>query len=101
MITQQEEPIKKQKQEDFELVNGEFSASEAIEIIEDLYARNINFHEIKSFSELIRYDVKDEATLARLNALKETREQARKLLQAAREDGRSLRVSSTISIEII
>jgi tyrosyl-tRNA synthetase len=101
MIALQEKSIKALKKEEFDLVDGEFSANEALEIIDDLYARNINFHEIKSFSQLIRYEAKDEATLARISELKEAKEQARKLLQAAREAGRSLRVSSTISIEII
>jgi hypothetical protein len=101
MIALQENLQETETKETFHLIGGTLSADDAMEIIDDLYAKSINFYEIKSYSELIRYEVKEKATLEQIAGLKKAREEARKLLQEAKEAGKSLRVSSGISITII
>jgi hypothetical protein len=85
----------------FELIKGQFSAEEALEIVNDLYSKKINFNERKSFSQEIRFGSKDPNLLLRINELKLSREETRKFIAEAGESGRTLQVSSTINIEIL
>lgn len=85
----------------FDLIKGKFSAEEALEIVNDLYSKKINFNELKSFSQEIRFGAKDPNLLLRINELKLSREEARKFITEAKESGRTLQVSSTINIEIL
>lgn len=87
--------------ETFDLVKGEFSHEEASEIINDLFFKKINFHEAKSFSQLIRFGVKDAHGQKRISELKLAQEQARALIAEAKESGKTVKVSSTILIELI
>jgi len=101
MIALEQKKTSTATQGTYELIKGEFSPAEASEIINEMFSKKINFHEVKSFSQLIRYGAKDEATLQRLNELKLNQQFAKDLIQEAKEAGKSLRVRSTISIEFI
>jgi len=85
----------------FDLVKGEFSPDEASEILVDLFSKKINFHEVKSFSEQIRFGTEDVKGLKRIKELKIARNSAIELIAEANKSGKSLRIYSTISIELI
>jgi len=100
MITSEKTQVEQQKGT-YDLVKGEFTLEEASEIINDLFMKKINFNEVKSFGQFVRTGAKDPATLKRIEELKTAREKAQQLLALAKSEGKSLRVESTISIELI
>lgn len=101
MIATQEKTVLEVKQENFNLIQGEFSPNDALSIVTDLYSKKINFHELKNFSQLIQFGAKDSATNHRILALKEAKKQASEFINSAKIGGRSVRVKASISIEIL
>jgi len=101
MLAVEEKRTSKVAKGTYELIKGEFSPAEASEIINGLFSQKINFHEVKSFSELIRYGTKDEDTTHRLNELRLNQQFANDFIKEARETGKQLRVRSTITIEFV
>lgn len=87
--------------ETYDLVKGDFTLEEAKEIINDLFSKKINFNEVKSFSQFVRKGAKDPDTLKRIDELKQACEDAQKLIGQAENEGKTLRVESTISIELL
>ena len=53
------------------LINGQFSANDAHEILMDLYTKNIQFNNVKNFSSQIRFGNDDQNALKRVEELKE------------------------------
>lgn len=84
-----------------ELINGHFSPEEASEIVHDLFTKKINFHEVKSFSQLIREGAEDQKSAKRIVELKADRKQAKELIDAAAASGKSIKITSTVHIELI
>jgi hypothetical protein len=101
MIAQQEKQSTTDVKAIYDLVKGDFSPAEASEIIDDLFNTKINFHERKNFSRQIRFGSDDLHGLQRIKELKMARELANGLITEAKKSGKSLRVNSTISIELI
>ncbi|MDH4091560.1 MAG: hypothetical protein OEV74_02565 [Cyclobacteriaceae bacterium] len=101
MMVTEEKQITAVENGTFDLVQGDFSPNDALEIVTDLFSMKINFHEVKSFSQLIRFGAKDPDLLQRISELKIAQKQARELINEAKESGKSVRVNSTISIELI
>lgn len=101
MIATHDNPTTELKKAIFDLVKGEFTQEEAFEIVNDLFAKKINFHESKSFSQLVRNGQSDPAEHDRISELQNSREQSSQLIAEAKKSGKSLRVSSTITIELI
>lgn len=86
---------------EFDLINGDFSVEEAMEIINHLIDKKINFHQLKSFSHEIRFGEPDQNSVKRSKELKESKMYANELIQLAKEQGGALRIKSSLSIEII
>jgi hypothetical protein len=101
MIESKEKKTQTVKKGTFDLIKGEFSPAEASEIVNDLFLKKINFHEVKSFSQLIRFDSNDPDTLQRISELKLSQRHAQELIAKARKAGQSLRINSTVIIELI
>ncbi len=101
MIAQEEKKFQEIESGVYDLVKGDFSPEEASEIVNALFSKKINFHEVKNFSQLIRFGSKDPDTTERISQLKLNQKHARKLIREARETGKTLRVNSTITIEFI
>lgn len=80
------------------LISGSFAPDEAKEILNDMLTSKINFHNIKSFRSLVRFNHPHLASEARIKELQETREQLLALVQQAEEDNLNLRIESTINI---
>lgn len=101
IATTKEKEITMLEKGTFDLVKGEFSHEDASEIVNDLFFKKINFQEVKSFSQLIRFGSKDPHTQKRISELKLAQAQARELIAEAKETGKKVRVNSTITIELI
>jgi len=83
------------------LIQGDFSPTEAQEILSHLIDKKINFHELRQFSQDIRFGIKDEASKKRIAQLKDAKEQLSKIIEEAHAGGRSLKIKSSIEIELI
>lgn len=84
-----------------DLIKGEFSPEDASEIINHLFAKKINFHERRNFSDEIRLGEVDQNSKERIQELKESKALLNEFLKYAKEQGKNLRIESTISVEII
>lgn len=101
MIELKEKAEVKDLKKTCELIKGEFSPEEASEIVYDLFSKKINFHEVKNFSKLIRKGTEDQKSNERIVELKADKNQAKELINKAAASGKSIRITSTISIELI
>jgi histidinol phosphatase-like PHP family hydrolase len=84
-----------------DLVRGEYSAEEAKEIVSNLIMQKINFHNLRDFSSRERYGKADEISLKRIEELKESRQLMFEIIEAAKEDGKAVKINSSITIELI
>ncbi|WP_296700725.1 hypothetical protein [Algoriphagus sp.] len=84
-----------------ELIKGDFSPENASEIINHLFAKKINYHERKNFSHEIRFGEVDQNSKERIMELKECKALLNDFLVQAKEQGKNLRIYSSISVEII
>jgi hypothetical protein len=82
------------------LINGEFSSSDAREIVMDLYHKNINFNKIQNFSSQVRYGEDDLLALARIEDLKDSVEQITEILMEAKNENKRLVIKSYLEIEL-
>jgi len=89
------------EKDDFTLLNGMFSPSEASDIITHLIHEKINFLKIRSLGQYIRSGSEDEWSLARIEELRHSKEAIRELLDEAKNQGKSLSIQANISIELI
>jgi hypothetical protein len=85
----------------FKLVEGEFTAADAKEILLRLIEQKISFHNLKSFSHEVRYGVKDSHSLERIEELNQTKERLILLINQAQMDGDLLSISSAIDVDIV
>jgi hypothetical protein len=85
----------------YPLVKGTFSPEDAKEITSHLISEKINFHEKKSFSNKIRFGEIDENSQVRIKELNQSRTSINELIDQAREQGKTLKIESTITIELI
>lgn len=83
------------------LIKGEFSPEEAKEIINHLFLEKINFHGVKSFSKKIRFGEEDNRSEERIIELKQSQAVLNKFIEAAREQGISVKIESSVSIELL
>ncbi len=95
--------IEKQKenQVEYDLIRGDFQADEAAEIINYMIMKKINFHEVKCFSSEIRFGKVNQASQERIKELGKAREEVKLLVEEAKRMGKTMRISSTISIDLI
>lgn len=85
----------------FDLIRGDFLPEEASELINYLIHKKIEFHEVRNFSSQIRFGKDDEASKLRLLELASTQEDIQELVSEASKQRKTLRVRSTINIELI
>lgn len=97
----EQENSKQTEKADFELIKGDFTAEEGMEILNYLIDKKISFHQLKRFGADIRFGDADEFSATRSKELKETKTSMNKFLEMAKEQGSTLRLRSSLSIEII
>jgi ERCC4-type nuclease len=84
-----------------DLVRGEYSVEDAREIITNLIHQKINFHNLKDFSSKERFGEADANSLKRIEELKQSRKQILEIIDAAKEAGKTVKINSNITIELI
>ncbi|SMG40340.1 hypothetical protein SAMN05661096_02737 [Marivirga sericea] len=82
------------------LVRGEYSAEDAREIVSNLIIQKINFHNLKDFSSKERLGKVDENSIKRIEELKESREKMLAIIDAAKAAGKTVKINSTITLEL-
>ncbi len=86
---------------DYDLIKGDFTPEEALEILSYLIDKKINFHELKTFSNEIRFGQVDQKSLKRSEELKQSKAAIKEFIQIAQEQGKTLRIKSSVTVEVI
>lgn len=101
MLQTQESELKIAETNEQDLIRGEFSPEEASEIINHMISKKINFHVHRNFSSEIRFGEIDKNSKERIQQLKICKSSLNATLEEAKKLGKSLKVKSSISVEII
>jgi len=88
------------KKQQFQLIDGQFVAEEAQEILISLIDNKIGFHERKDFSLQERFGETEPQILSRIDQLKQTRKQLVQLLEQAIAADQNLSINCTIEIAL-
>lgn len=89
------------KKRNFNFIKGEFSPEEAYQLLETLFSKKINFHELKSFSNHIRNGESDQTSLSRSKELRASKKSIEELTEYARINNKSMQIHSVITIKLI
>jgi hypothetical protein len=81
------------------LINGQFSANDAQEILMDLYTKNIQFNKVKNFSSQIRFGNDDQNALKRVEELKENLANISSIISQAKSQNKNLVIDSFVEIK--
>jgi len=82
-----------------QLVEGQFSASEASDVVSSLIDEKINFHKLQRLS-LREGNIHADVSYAesRIQALKEEKQKAKDFIRMARLEGRPVRINGVLNI---
>ena len=89
------------KMHEFKLIDGDYSKEEAQEILLNLIAHKIKFHDDKIFSEEERFGVTNQDSVKRIEELKTTREKIKHLLGQAEKSGKRMVITSVMNVELV
>ena len=89
------------KELNFKLIDGEFSAEEAQKILMSLINNKIDFHSLFAFSNHIRFNGDVNGSKRRIEELTKTREEIIEVTKKANIEGYNFSIKSTISLELI
>ncbi len=84
----------------FKLIEGEFDAHDAAEVLLSVISDKINFHEVQLLSCQERNSGDAAYSKKRFEELRHTREEVTELLREAREKNLKLQINSDIEIKI-
>jgi hypothetical protein len=82
------------------LINGVYSSEEAKEILMNVFASKIQFHELKNLRSIVTRDTEDEISTLRVRQLKHAVDQFNELLKQAEENNLELAIQSSIQISL-
>jgi hypothetical protein len=82
------------------LINGFYSPEEAKEILMNVFASKIQFHELKNLRSMVTRDCEDETSTLRVTQLKKAVEELNELLKKANENNLELSIQSSIEITL-
>jgi hypothetical protein len=86
---------------DLLLINGIFSPDEAKEVLMNIFASKIQFHELKNLRAMITTNQDDKTSALRVQQLKETIDEFNAVFQQANENGLELSIQSHIEITLL
>lgn len=84
-----------------ELIKGEFTSAQALEILSNIFNTKIHFHQMKNFSSMERIGKEDEIAIARLPELKRELKRTIAFLETPEFKGKKIKVHSQISITVL
>jgi hypothetical protein len=82
------------------LINGIYSSEEAKEILMNVFASKIQFHELKNLRSIVTNDTEDPSSVLRVRQLRQAIEQFNELLKQAEESNLELSIHSSIAINL-
>ena len=82
------------------LINGFYSPEEAKEILMNVFASKIQFHELKNLRSMVTRDCEDDTSTLRVTQLKKAVEELNELLKKANENNLELSIQSSIEIAL-
>lgn len=85
----------------FKLIDGDFSTRESREILQNIFSKKIQFHQIKNLSSQERFGLEDKNALIRIPQLKKSIEKILKIIETAEKKGKQLEIKSEIVISFI
>ncbi len=85
----------------YKFIEGDFSTQEAKTVLMAVINSKISYHNLDTFSDLIRFNGNPEKTKKRVIELNDTKDTILKLLEEAHKNGQSLRIKSDITIELL
>ncbi|KAB1157659.1 hypothetical protein [Flavobacterium luteum] len=86
------------KEYKFQLIEGDFTPTEALKILMSVINSKIKFHQLDSFSNQIRFNSDASHSKKRIEALTESNEAIKKIIKEAEDKGMKLKINSTIEI---
>lgn len=89
------------KPKEINLINGEFSAQEAQEILINIFSKKIQFHELKNLRSLLQNGIQDEIAERRVPELKTGIDELLKIVTEANKNDKLLSIKSTITVCIL
>lgn len=87
--------------QNFKLIDGVFSPTEAKKLIISLINNKINYHNLEDFSNHVRFNDNLSHSQKRILELQETKDEISNLIAFAEKQGFQLKINSTIEINII
>lgn len=84
-----------------ELIYGEYSIDEALEIIENLFFSKIDFHKRKDFSNEIRFGYPHEQSRKRIQELSASFESLKQNILSHKSPEQTIRIQSQITLHFI
>jgi hypothetical protein len=87
------------KVQTLKLIDGEFSAQDAKEVLMSLYSSKLNFHQMKNFGSNERFGKNDETATKRIPELKESMTVISAIIQEAANTKKNLLVTASVNIE--
>jgi hypothetical protein len=87
--------------QEYSLIEGVFSHLEAKEVLFALIESKISFHEKKIFSHKMRMGHTHVQSEIRIQKLKQTKEEIKKILDSASRYGDDIKIDSKIHIQIV
>lgn len=92
--------MKDNHKHEFQLIEGEFLPDEALKLMMSLLNNKINYHQLESFSNQIRIGKDVSHSQKRVEYLKKSIEDIKKILKEAEENGVKLKIESVIQITV-
>lgn len=86
------------KQLSLKLIEGKFLATEAKEILTNIYSAKINFHQMKNFSSMEMLGKEDKIAVKKIPFLKKELGKLQKIIISAKEKNKQLIITSEINI---
>jgi hypothetical protein len=84
--------------ETIKLIDGNFSPTDAKELLMNLFINKINFHQNKNFSSHERFGKEDETATRRIPELKESVEAISRIVNEATAQNQNIVITSTVNI---
>lgn len=86
---------------EYKLIDGEFSPDDAKKVLLSILNSKINFHNLLSFSNHIRFNNDINTSKNRIEELNNTKTAIIEFIDKATKDNLSLKIKSNITIELI
>ena len=84
--------------QELKLIDGEFSQTEAMEVLNNVFSSKIQFHQMKNFSSQIRFGKEDETSVTRISQLKESLEIISQIIKEAKMGNGKIEITSMVNI---